>query len=90
MIVVGTHMDLVPRPEREEKVRVWQEMVLRYNSNRANCHLYPHIMGTCFVGIPPKGKPTGVHGPAHGQDCLADHIYDVAMKMEVPNGNVHT
>ena len=82
VIVVGTHMDLVPRTEREEKARVWQEMVNWYNSNRAHSHLYPHVMGTCFVGIPHKGKVTGVHGP----DSLADFIYDVAMKMEVPNG----
>jgi Leucine-rich repeat (LRR) protein len=82
VIVVGTHMDLVPRTEREEKARVWLDMVNWYNSNRAHSHLYPHIMGTCFVGIPQKGKVSGVHGP----DSLADFIYDVAMKMEVPNG----
>ena len=80
--MVGTHMDLVPRTEREEKARVWLDMVNWYNSNRAHSHLYPHIMGTCFVGIPQKGKVSGVHGP----DSLADFIYDVAMKMEVPNG----
>ena len=50
MIVVGTHIDLVPRTEREEKVKLWQEMVNCYSSNRAHSHLYPHIMGVCFVG----------------------------------------
>ena len=85
VIVVGTHIDLVPRTEREEKVKLWQEMVNCYSSNRAHSHLYPHIMGVCFVGIPQRGKQTGIHGP----DGLADCIYDVAMTMEVPNGTLH-
>ena len=83
VIVVGTHLDLVPRAEREEKMKKWQEKVNIYSSNRAHSHLYPNIMATCFVGIPQqKGRHIGVYGP----DGLADNIYDVAMKMVVPNG----
>ena len=80
MIVVGTHMDLIPRTEKEEKVKTWKQMVEAYKMNRAHSYLYPSIMGICFVGLPKRGKQIGVDG-------LADCIYDVAMKMEVPNGN---
>ena len=79
---MGTHLDLVLRNEREEKVKVWIEMIDMYKKNRAHSHLYPNIMGVCFVGIPKRGRRIGVHGP----DGLADCIYDVAMKMEVRSG----
>ena len=82
VIVVGTHIDLVPRPEKDEKIRGWMEMISAYKRNRAHSYLYPTIMEVCFVGIPRKGKQTGVHGPGG----LADCIYDVAMRMEVPKG----
>lgn len=82
VIVVGTHIDTVPRAEKDEKIRGWMEMINTYKKNRAHSHFYPRIMGVCFVGIPQKGKQFGVHGP----DGLADCIFDVAMKMDVPKG----
>ena len=82
VIVVGTHLDLVSRYEREDKIRVWIEMINAYKKYRVHSHLYPNILGVCFVGIPKSGKHIGVHGP----NGLADCIYNVAMKMEVPNG----
>ena len=82
MIVVGTHIDLVPRADKDEQVTLWTTMVEAFKLNRGHSHLYPSIMGICFVGLPKKGKQFGVHGP----DGLANCIYDVAMTMEVPNG----
>ena len=82
VIVVGTHLDTVPRPDREEKMRKWIEMIHLYKNRRAHSHLYPNIMEACFVGLPRKGKQVRVHGP----DGLADCIFDVAMKMNTHKG----
>ena len=82
VIVVGTHLDTVPRPDREEKMRKWTEMIHLYKNRRAHSHLYPNIMEACFVGLPRKGKQVRVHGP----DGLADCIFDVAMKMNTHKG----
>lgn len=85
VIVVGTHIDLLFRANREDYIKEWRQMINAYKKNRAHSHLYPSIMGVCFVGIPKKGKHIGVHGP----DGLADCIFDVAMKMEVPKGTMY-
>ena len=79
--MVGTHIDLIPRAEKDENVKLWTMKVEAFKANRAHSHLYPR-MGIYFVGLPKKGKQFGVHGP----DGLADCMYDIAMKMEVPNG----
>lgn len=85
VIVVGTHIDLLFRANREGLVKEWRQMINEYKKNRAHSHLYPSIMGVCFVGIPKKGRHIGVHG----SDGLADCIFDVAMKMEVPKGTLY-
>ena len=79
VIVVGTHLDEVPRSEREYKCKVWKERILDYQNQRAHSMLYPNIMEVLFVGIPRKGKALYV-------DKLVDVIYDVAMTMDVPRG----
>lgn len=79
VIVVGTHLDEVPRNEREHKCKAWKERILDYQNQRAHSMLYPNIMEVLFVGIPRRGKALYV-------DRLVDVIYDMAMTMDVPKG----
>lgn len=79
VIIVGTHTDELTRSEREQKIRVFRDMLERYRIGRMTSRGYPVIKDICFVGCPVRGKPLDI-------DTLNDVIYNTAMEMESPNG----
>lgn len=79
VIIVGTHIDELPRFEREQKIRGFRDMLERYRIGRMTSKGYPVIKDICFVGCPPRGRPLDV-------DTLNDIIYNTAIEMESPHG----
>jgi hypothetical protein len=79
VIIVGTHIDELPRFEREQKLRGFKDMLEQYRIGRMTSRGYPIIKDICFVGCPVRGRPIDI-------DTLNDAIYNTAMKMESPNG----
>lgn len=82
VIIVGTHLDKIPRHEREQKCRTWLGMLDRYKVDRLSSKGYPIIKHIYFVGCPPlrgKGRPLNL-------DKLNDIIYNTAMEIESPRG----
>lgn len=79
VIIVGTHIDELPRFEREQRIRAFRDMLERYRIGRMTSRGYPIIKDICFVGCPLRGRPIDI-------DTLNDAIYNTAMEMESPNG----
>ena len=79
VIIVGTHIDELPRFEREQRIRAFREMLERYRIGRMTSRGYPIIKDICFVGCPLRGRSIDI-------DTLNDAIYNTAMEMESPNG----
>ena len=79
VIIVGTHIDELPRSEREQKLHGFKDMLERYQIGRMTSRGYPNIKAICFVGCPLRGRPIDI-------DTLNDTIYNTAMEMESPNG----
>ena len=80
MIVVGTHVDLIPKAEREKKCRIWKDKLEEYRIGRSMSRGFPNIVSVHFVGCPPKGRG------AINIDTLNDLIYNTAISMESPTG----
>lgn len=79
VIIVGTHIDELPRFEREQKIRSFRDILERYRIGRMTSRGYPIIKDICFVGCPVRNRPIDI-------DSLNDAIYNTAMEMESPNG----
>lgn len=79
VVVVGTHLDEIPRVQRENKCKLWCDKLEKYRIGRHHSKAYPHIVGVHFVGCPQKGKPIQV-------EALNDALYDVAVDMDAPRG----
>ena len=78
-MVVGTHLDEIPRAQRDNKCKIWRDKLEKYRIGRHHSKAYPRIKDVHFVGCPPKGKPIHV-------EALNDLLYDVAMDMDAPRG----
>ena len=78
-MVVGTHLDEIPRVQRDNKCKIWRDKLEKYRIGRHHSKAYPRIKDVHFVGCPPKGKPIHV-------EALNDLLYDVAMDMDAPRG----
>ena len=76
---MGTHIDELPRLEREQKIQGFKDVLERYRIGRMTSRGYPIIKDICFVGCPLRGRPLDI-------DVLNDAIYNTAMEMESPNG----
>ena len=79
VIIVGTHIDEIPRAERDRKLSAFKDMLGRYRIGRMTSRGYPIIKDICFIGCPPRGKVMDI-------DSLNDAIYNTAIEMESPNG----
>lgn len=79
VVVVGTHLDMIPRAERERKCRIWRDKLEKYSFSRQHSKAFPRILGLHFTGCPQRGKTIEV-------ETLNDMLYDVAMDMDAPRG----
>ena len=79
MVIVGTHLDLVPLERRNAMETLWCERITALFQGPKGKG-FPHLAGIYFVGCPEVGRIVRVME-------LANALYDVAMEMEFRQGD---
>lgn len=85
VIIVGTHLDRIPLPDHDEKIRRYKDLIEQCFSNKYCPDLpnyWPRIDGVYFVGL----KHHRPLAPYLNVDELRDHIYYTALNLELPIG----
>ena len=88
MIVVGTHIDSIPRAERENVLRSCRQMILQEYGESTD-KAFPRIRRVQFVGHPDPGISL-FSSNKYIYEELVDCVFEEAMNIEIPKSKENT
>lgn len=79
VVIVATHLDLIPKQDRERVMQMCKDRLNTILSHGRNMRGYPSVVSVQFVGCPSKNKNTNI-------DNLNEVIYKTACGMDSIRG----